>query len=102
MAVKAAHAPPVNSDPQALYARHLASSASALLVPDPFFKRRFALFNKAAVEVAHALPVSPGEKCVFVANDWYSALVPVLIKVRTVWSGWVWRKCRPRVGAVGV
>lgn len=49
--------------------------------PLPSLPRRFALFNKAAVEAARALPVSPGEKCVFVANDWHSALVPVLIKV---------------------
>lgn len=28
------------------------------------------------------LPFGPGEDCVFVANDWHSALVPVLLKVR--------------------
>jgi hypothetical protein len=27
------------------------------------------------------LPFGPGESCVFVANDWHSALVPLLLKV---------------------
>lgn len=42
--------------------------------------RRFALFNKAAIEAVRALPFGPGENCVFVANDWHTALLPVLIK----------------------
>lgn len=42
--------------------------------------KRFALFNKAAIEAVKALPFGPGENCVFVANDWHSALVPVLLK----------------------
>lgn len=42
--------------------------------------RRFALFNKAAIEAVKALPFGPGENCVFVANDWHSAMVPVLLK----------------------
>ncbi len=45
--------------------------------------KRFALFCKAAVEAVRVLPFGPGEECVFVANDWHSALVPVLIKVST-------------------
>jgi hypothetical protein len=39
------------------------------------------LFCKAAIEATRALPFGPGEDCVFVANDWHSALVPVLLKV---------------------
>ena len=42
--------------------------------------RRFALFNKAAIEATRALPFGFGEDCVFVANDWHSALIPVMIK----------------------
>lgn len=45
--------------------------------------KRFALFCKAAIEATRALPFGPGEDCVFVANDWHSALVPVLLKVRS-------------------
>jgi len=43
-------------------------------------QQRFRLFNKAAIEAARALPFGPGEKALFVANDWHSALVPVLLK----------------------
>lgn len=43
--------------------------------------KRFTLFCKAAIESAKALPFGPGEDCVFVANDWHSGLVPLLIKV---------------------
>jgi granule-bound starch synthase len=42
--------------------------------------KRFTLFCKAAIESAKALPFGPGEDCVFVANDWHSGLVPLLIK----------------------
>jgi len=42
--------------------------------------RRFSLFNKAAIEAVKALPFGPGEDCVFVANDWHSALLPVVLK----------------------
>lgn len=42
--------------------------------------KRFALFNKAAIEATRVLPFGFGEDVVFVANDWHSALVPVLIK----------------------
>ena len=42
--------------------------------------KRFALFNKAAIEAVRALPFGFGEDCVFVANDWHSSLVPVLLK----------------------
>jgi len=41
---------------------------------------RFALFNKAAIEAVKSLPFGYGEDVVFVANDWHSALVPVLLK----------------------
>lgn len=44
--------------------------------------KRFTLFCKAAVESVKVLPFGPGEDCVFVANDWHSGLVPLLIKVR--------------------
>lgn len=46
--------------------------------------RRFALFCKAALAaIGSALPFAPGpdaEGVVIVANDWHSALVPVLVK----------------------
>ncbi|KAG2497328.1 hypothetical protein HYH03_004492 [Edaphochlamys debaryana] len=42
--------------------------------------KRFSLFCRAAIEAARVLPFGPGEDCVFVANDWHSALVPVLLK----------------------
>ena len=44
--------------------------------------KRFSLFCRAAIEAARALPFGPGEDALFVANDWHSALVPVLLKVR--------------------
>jgi len=43
-------------------------------------QERFRLFCEAAIEAARCLPFSPGEDVVFVANDWHSSLVPVLIK----------------------
>lgn len=43
-------------------------------------QKRFRLFCEAAIEAARALPCGPGEECTFVANDWHSALVPVLLK----------------------
>ncbi|PNG99813.1 Granule-bound starch synthase 1, chloroplastic/amyloplastic, partial [Tetrabaena socialis] len=42
--------------------------------------KRFTLFCKAAIEAARVLPFGPGEDCVFVANDWHAALIPVLLK----------------------
>ncbi len=42
--------------------------------------KRFALFNKAAIEAMKTLPFGFGENCVFVANDWHSALLPVMLK----------------------
>ncbi|KAI8475913.1 MAG: granule-bound starch synthase [Monoraphidium minutum] len=42
--------------------------------------KRFALFCRAAIEGARALPFGPGEDVTFVANDWHSALLPVLLK----------------------
>ena len=41
---------------------------------------RFRIFCEAAIEAARCLPFSYGEKVTFVANDWHSALVPVLLK----------------------
>jgi hypothetical protein len=41
---------------------------------------RFAVFCHAAVAALKALPFGPGEDCVIVANDWHSALVPVIVK----------------------
>ena len=38
------------------------------------------MFCEAAIEAVRVLPFGAGEDCVFVANDWHSALVPVLIK----------------------
>lgn len=49
--------------------------------------KRFTLFCKAAIESTRALPFGPGENCVFVANDWHSALVPLLIKVHPAHHG---------------
>ncbi|DBA74037.1 TPA: hypothetical protein ACH3X1_010853 [Trebouxia sp. C0004] len=43
-------------------------------------QKRFVLFNKAAIEALTALPFSPGEDCVVVANDWHTAMFPVLLK----------------------
>lgn len=43
------------------------------------------LFNKAAIEALRVLPFSPGEDCVVVANDWHTAMLPAIIKVR--WPG---------------
>jgi len=40
---------------------------------------RFALFCSAAIEAPRVLPFGYGEDVVFVANDWHSALVPVLL-----------------------
>jgi hypothetical protein len=45
--------------------------------------RRFSLFCKAALAAISALPFAPGpdaEGTIIVANDWHSALVPVLVK----------------------
>lgn len=43
-------------------------------------QKRFSVFCKSAIEAARVLPFGPGECCTFIANDWHSALVPVLIK----------------------
>jgi hypothetical protein len=43
-------------------------------------QKRFKLFCEAAIESLRVLPFGPGEDCLIVANDWHSALVPVLIK----------------------
>eukprot|EP01024_Parvocaulis_polyphysoides_P027525 TRINITY_DN2493_c0_g1_i3.p1 TRINITY_DN2493_c0_g1~~TRINITY_DN2493_c0_g1_i3.p1 ORF type:complete len:626 (+),score=87.57 TRINITY_DN2493_c0_g1_i3:68-1879(+) len=41
---------------------------------------RFRMFCEAAIEAARCLSFSPGEDVLFVANDWHSSLVPVLLK----------------------
>jgi len=43
-------------------------------------EKRFRIFCEAAIEAARCLPFSYGEGVTFVANDWHSALVPVLLK----------------------
>ena len=43
-------------------------------------QKRFALLCKAAIEALTAIPFMPGEDAVLVANDWHTALLPVLIK----------------------
>lgn len=43
-------------------------------------QKRFRLFCEAAIEAVRKLPFGPGEKCTFIANDWHSGLVPVLLK----------------------
>lgn len=43
-------------------------------------QRRFSLFCRAAIESLTALPFMPGEDAVIVANDWHTALVPVLLR----------------------
>ncbi|KIZ00339.1 hypothetical protein MNEG_7624 [Monoraphidium neglectum] len=42
--------------------------------------KRFALFCRAAIEAVRVLPFGPGEDVTFIANDWHSSLVPLLIK----------------------
>lgn len=49
--------------------------------------KRFRMFCEAAIEAARALPFGPGEDCIFVANDWHSAMVPVLLKEKYQPSG---------------
>lgn len=44
--------------------------------------KRFRIFCEACIEAVRTLPFGPGEDCVFVANDWHTAMVPVLLKVR--------------------
>ena len=46
--------------------------------------KRFRVFSEACIEAVRTLPFGPGEDCVFVANDWHSAMVPVLLKVRSI------------------
>lgn len=43
-------------------------------------QKRFRLFCGAAIEATRKLPFGPGENCTFIANDWHSGLVPVLLK----------------------
>lgn len=43
-------------------------------------QKRFRLFCEAAIEATRKLPFGPGESCTFIANDWHSGLVPVLLK----------------------
>ena len=44
-------------------------------------QQRFLLFNKAALKALEVLPFSPGTNSVVVANDWHTAILPVLVKV---------------------
>lgn len=44
--------------------------------------KRFMLFCRAALAALEVLPMSFGSASVVVANDWHSAMVPVLVKVR--------------------
>jgi len=43
-------------------------------------QKRFAVFCKAAFEACKMLPFDYGEDVVFVANDWHSGMVPVMLK----------------------
>ncbi|GMH43688.1 hypothetical protein BSKO_11610 [Bryopsis sp. KO-2023] len=43
-------------------------------------QKRFRLFCEAAIEATRVLPFGPGENCTFIANDWHSGLIPVLLK----------------------
>lgn len=43
-------------------------------------QKRFSMFCKAALESFTALPFMPGDDAVIVANDWHTAMIPVLIK----------------------
>jgi len=45
-------------------------------------EKRFAVFNHAVFEACKLLPFGYGEDVVFVANDWHSGLVPVLLKTK--------------------
>lgn len=45
-------------------------------------QQRFLLFNKAALKALEVLPFSPGTNGVIVANDWHTAILPVLVKVK--------------------
>jgi len=45
-------------------------------------QKRFRVFTEAAIEACRKLPFGPGEDVVFVANDWHSAMVPVLLKTK--------------------
>jgi len=46
-------------------------------------QRRFLLFNKAALRALECLDpkMTVGVNCIVVANDWHTAILPVLIKV---------------------
>lgn len=39
------------------------------------------LFNKAALKALEVLPFGPGTESIVVANDWHTAMLPVLVKV---------------------
>mmetsp|Transcript_4754 Transcript_4754/g.5525 ORF Transcript_4754/g.5525 Transcript_4754/m.5525 type:complete len:621 (+) Transcript_4754:57-1919(+) len=45
-------------------------------------QKRFAVLAHAAFEACKVLPFDYGEDVLFVANDWHSALVPVLLKAK--------------------
>ena len=56
------------------------SKSGADYVDNP---RRFRIFCEACIEAVRALPFGVGEDCIFVANDWHTAMLPVLLKVCT-------------------
>jgi hypothetical protein len=37
--------------------------------------------RQAAIEATRALPFGPGEDVTFIANDWHTSLLPILLKV---------------------
>ena len=49
-------------------------------------QQRFLLFNKAALEALRkgVLPFSPGDNTVVVANDWHTAIFPVILKAQNL------------------
>ena len=48
------------------------------------------MFNKAALKALEVLPFSPGTNGVIVANDWHTAILPVLVKVsHTDYGSWI-------------
>ena len=44
-------------------------------------QKRFLLFSKAALKALEVLPFSPGVESLVIANDWHTAILPVLVKV---------------------
>lgn len=55
------------------------SKSGADYVDNP---RRFRIFCEACLEAVRVLPFGVGEDCIFVANDWHTAMLPVLLKYK--------------------